>query len=216
MEYSIYAVDVGSPRRGNFAWARLASEPGTLAELSTNITELAMRLKSDLPRRKVALGFEAPMFIPIPQEEGGLSRGRPGEGDRSCFAPAGMAVSMMGLQQMTRLFHQLRTERASFVWSMKEFAEATEPGTLLLWEAFVSKDAKSKGGGKHNEHEQDAEIAACQFRDDLRAGRTNKGIVYADVAFSLVGASLLWSGWVGGVNSKVADLLRQQTVVVRP
>lgn len=123
---------------------------------------------------------------------------------------------MMGLQQMTWLFQQLRTERASFVWNMKGFAETTEPGTILLWEAFVSKDAKAKVGGKHNEHEKDAEIAACQFREDLRAGRTNEGADSEDGAFSLVGAALLWSGWVGGVDSKVADLLRQQTIVVKP
>src|SRR5437868_3660328 len=79
---AIYAVDVGSTRckpgsAPNFAWVRIdPAEPGNIVG-STDINRLAAYVIDDLQSGKsVALGFEAPLFIPVPLESPALCRGR--------------------------------------------------------------------------------------------------------------------------------------------
>lgn len=68
--YAIYALDISilsealKPR--NTAWVKL-NVSGELEEVGYNIAELAQSIGTDLQRGiKVALGFEAPMWIPLP------------------------------------------------------------------------------------------------------------------------------------------------------
>ncbi|SDT09575.1 hypothetical protein SAMN05444162_3071 [Paenibacillaceae bacterium GAS479] len=68
--YVIYALDISissealKPR--NTAWVKL-NVTGELEEVGYNIAELAQSIGMDLQRGiKVALGFEAPMWIPLP------------------------------------------------------------------------------------------------------------------------------------------------------
>jgi len=75
----IYAVDIGSTRckagqTPNFAWARVDTVDPRSVVGSCDITKLTDRIVRDLQNRKsVALGFEAPLFIPVPAEPSLLS-----------------------------------------------------------------------------------------------------------------------------------------------
>src|SRR5439155_18242621 len=76
---AIYACDIGSCRKGNFAWARVGPE-GVLRS-STNIEVLVSSLQQDLGlAMSIALGFEAPLFIPVPDHPNKIAIARDGEG----------------------------------------------------------------------------------------------------------------------------------------
>lgn len=72
----IYAVDVGAPG-GGLAWARLTPHEGPIPAGSTDydlfLERFARDLRDDLP---VALGFEAPLFLPVAPTIGDLTRAR--------------------------------------------------------------------------------------------------------------------------------------------
>lgn len=63
---AVYAIDVGKTREpANFAWARVEPENATEVIGSHDIQVLVCKLVHDLDRGySVALGFEAPLFIP--------------------------------------------------------------------------------------------------------------------------------------------------------
>lgn len=74
MDFYIYALDIAyqsvAPKKGNTSWIKLNSN-GDLIDTGYNIVQLASNIASDLnnkeERVKVALGFEAPMWLPIPK-----------------------------------------------------------------------------------------------------------------------------------------------------
>ena len=85
-ERVVVVVDVGSTLPGRktktsaFAWARKGIRPAEEMCSSQSRDLLLKRLRQDLRlRRSVALGFEAPLFIPIPKLSSSLSRARSGE-----------------------------------------------------------------------------------------------------------------------------------------
>ncbi len=85
----IYACDVGSTKAAkakgrlqSFAWARLDPEDGAIG-VSRCIENLIHYIGCDVKRGySVSLGFEAPLFIPVPEDRKDLSKGREGEGNR--------------------------------------------------------------------------------------------------------------------------------------
>jgi len=99
----IYGVDIGSTRfipggTPNFAWARVDPDAPHVIDVSSSIQELADEVISDLKHgTSVALGFEAPLFIPVPEKASNLCHGREKEGNRSCLAPAGLSVAALGI-----------------------------------------------------------------------------------------------------------------------
>jgi hypothetical protein len=96
MKRAIYACDVGSTRvqsdgRPSFAWARVDPDDSGLRVVgSRQIRELTGCVGEDLRSgASVALGFEAPLFVPVPDDARRLSAGRTNEGSRSFAAPIG-------------------------------------------------------------------------------------------------------------------------------
>jgi hypothetical protein len=175
-----YAIDIGSTRNGKFAWLRLESPPRAPCESGTSIdkcVEAVVRdLRDELP---VALGTECPAFIPIPENSANLSRGRKGERDRSCFAPAGGYVTVLGLHQLAWILREVKGKLGSVpsftlepgAWSMLK----TGGSRLLLWEAFVSGEA-------HSETDlADAETAAVEFEMRLRDALAKTTNIASDV-----------------------------------
>lgn len=78
----IYAIDVGSTLRGKegtaFAWARVPAAGG-VPMASPDLRALLDAITRDLHAgRNVPLGFESPLFIPVPDDEKKLSRARAG------------------------------------------------------------------------------------------------------------------------------------------
>lgn len=203
----IYACDIGSVRAGTFAWARALPGMGNPCA-SQDIDALARRLVEDVnASMSVALGFECPLFMPVPGESDRLNCGRQGEGNRSMFAPAGAAVATLGLHEAAWILRQIRERvpappRYSLDWCA--WPPEGEVPHLLLWEAFVS------GAAHDDSHERDAATAVAFFRtneQDLNAANA----VAADRPLSMVHTAALWAGWATDL-----DRLHQACLVLKP
>lgn len=172
----------------------------------TDIDACETLLQQDLRSgRRVALGIESPLFLPVPAGSNGLSRGRKGDGDRSCFAPAGGYVATLGVHELAYLLRNLRGMAAT-----TDVETWLKGGPrLLVWEAFVSGPAHTQT----NDHTADAATAAAEF-----VARYRKRALVSDVAlhpnsrsFSLAGAVLLWAGLAESVR-----VLESEPLVVKP
>ena len=60
---TVAVIDVGSPKQGRLGWAiRRPAEP---LQSGRNLDEFLVRVAAALSDGAVALGFEAPLFIPV-------------------------------------------------------------------------------------------------------------------------------------------------------
>jgi hypothetical protein len=189
----IYCADIGSVKGGRFGWARLqASETNPTALQGSDIVEFAARIAADINAgQRVALGFECPLFLPLPDDPIKLTSARPGEGDRPWSAGAGAAALATGLTETVWILEQVKRRVAVlpdvFVdWS--RFLEA--PRGLFMWEAFVTKAAKAD---THHGDAERAVLAVHSHSDDLEA---HNAVMCPGRVRSLFGAALLQSGWV--------------------
>src|SRR5437870_5067947 len=91
---SIFAVDVGSPK--HFAWVSETGAQGQVGD--TLVTAVTSSFASG---RRVALGFECPLFIPVPRYWNRIGKARVGEGNRSWSAGGGATVTTYGLHEVT-------------------------------------------------------------------------------------------------------------------
>ena len=154
----------------------------------------------------IALGFEAPMFIPVPDDPMMLTSARQGEGNRPFSAGAGPTVLLMGMQQATWILRELNrkvTDMLRFTTDWRLWLKAEEP-LLLCWEAFVSGPAHS------DSHERDAATAVMAFRDaenDLESANA----VTTESPFSLIGAAAIWAGWTDDLT-----VLEMPCLVLKP
>lgn len=102
MDPVIYAADIGSIKSRNFGWARLDPEQGS-AQVERNdgieIADLVDAVAHDLDAgaRGVALGFECPLFVPLPDDPFQLGAARIGEGNRPFSGGPGTAALVTGL-----------------------------------------------------------------------------------------------------------------------
>lgn len=211
-----YAIDVGSTRKskgathGAFAWARATRDRGAPSVTATGTTfaDLIVAMTRDADAGAVTtLGIEAPLWLPIPEDAARLSEGRAIEGSRSCFAPAGGYVAMLGLHQLAHLMRRLPAcWRLSLDWTAWDPRDAT---TLLLWEAFVSGAAHARRDDP-SAHARDAATAAAEF---MRRGGALKSDVKPDgrATLSLAGTAMLWAE-----RSTDISLLKMPTLVLRP
>jgi hypothetical protein len=204
---SVFAVDVGG--LANVGWARFASNQPP--EGSRSFDDLVERMAKDVANGwSLALGFEAPCFLPIPENSTFLNRARPGEGNHPWCAGAGAVTTAIGVQQSawvvralasgTKATHDITTD-----WHSWPPAERSRP-IVLLWEAFVSGAAHSPS----NNPIEDAATAAHAFlENEHRLAEIHA--VSCDPRLSLLGTVALWSGW----STDIA-LLRSEPLVVRP
>lgn len=239
--FIIYGVDIGSTQRDRFAWCRLDPTSDTTYCLSKTtskgteeiepIDELVTSLKQDIENNlKIALGLEAPLYLPIPESAKGLSKGRDNEGNRSCMAQIGLSVAGLALHQLAFILRDLKNEIQSMPKITLDFDQwcKSKNNELLIWEAFVSGEAKKdkktqiSNGKKENPHEIDAEKAANAFLEYLTCPekRTDENIFgqirlndreNTQKALSLAGTALLWSGL-----STELELLHNKVLVIKP
>ena len=192
----------------NFAWTCVDPEVPKGIVGSWSVELLSARLVEDLiARRSVALGFEAPLFIPVPSSSSDLSRGRKNEGTPSWAAPPGLTVASLGLHQAAWILRSVADQCGSsvdFQVAPTTWPPAPDATTLFCWEAFVSGSAHSPS------HIQDAATAAMTFVDHER-GLAEATKVTAEHPLSLIGAAALWSGL-----AEDPAVLRTPTVVLRP
>ena len=208
----IYTCDVGTTRQGRkgpaFAWAKILPQDPTRVRVSQDIERLVTDIGTEIQGGKsVALGFEAPLFIPIPSSAGNLSRGRVGERDRSFAAPAGLAVTTLAVHQAAWILSSLRiacNQGCIFTTDWKAWPPSGEQQMLFCWEAFVSGKAHS------DTHVNDAATAGTAFLFHER-NLDQANAVTAERPISLIGAAALWSGWTDDLA-----ILHSPALVIMP
>jgi len=202
----IYCADIGSIPRGRFGWARAdPDEAGVETHRGgTEIIELVEAVAEDLAGgRPVALGFESPLFVPVPAEPLRLGMARLGESNRSWSAGAGAGALATGIVEVAWVLDELQRRHPATVIYV-DWAEFVEAGHgLFLWEAFVTAQAKAAT------HVDDAAVAVAAFRGALPDPRKVNAVI-ADRPLSLLGAASLWSG-----ASNDLDLLRAPCLVIK-
>jgi hypothetical protein len=203
---AVCCADVGSIRQGNFGWSRAEIPAGEIEQHrgGTEILELVDAVAEDLGAGvPVALGFECPLFVPVPEEALRLGGARLGEGTRPWSAGAGTGALATGLVEAAWVLAQLRErapdDRVYVDWAAFEIARAG----LFLWEAFVTDQAKGIA------HVDDAAIAVACFTAAL-PDPAGANAVNAERPLSLVGAAALWAGWSDDI-----ELLRSQCLVLK-
>jgi hypothetical protein len=201
----VAVIDIGKPGK-NLGWA--IDEPGDEGrDLDECIAALAEALRKDA----LALGFEAPQFVPVRHDPMALTRARQGESGgglaaRAFSASAGATVLVTSLVIVPCVLQRLRrlvpTATATLDWQRP----MTTAGQLLLWEAFVT-DQRNDAATRHVE---DARLAIGDFRKGIDDPTSFESSVTEPECLSLLGAALLRTGW----SSDVA-LLSTPCLVVR-
>ena len=202
---AIYCADIGSVAKGNFGWARLNCAETPTCIVGQDIRDFADNIADDLnSSRPVALGFECPLFIPIPDDPEYLTSAREGEGNRAWSAGAGAGSLVTGLSEtvwiLTRIQRKILADIPIHIrWSPFQRSNIG----LFLWEAFVTGDFKA------STHIGDAELAVNQFYKYLRDPEAHNAIKSSNVR-SLIGAALLQSGLADDLS-----LLSKPCLVIR-
>ncbi len=88
----VAVIDIGKPGK-NLGWAMT----GPMASRGTDLDECVGVLAAALGAGPLALGFEAPMFVPARRDPAKLLSARCGEGNRPFSAGAGATVLVLGI-----------------------------------------------------------------------------------------------------------------------
>lgn len=130
-----YAADVGAVHKGAFAWARVSDDRRPVVGEGVEAMDgLVHALCADLEAgRRISLGWEAPLFVPVRDDPHELNRARGAfERTRAFSASGGTGALVTGLVELAHLGRRLpaplRTLAASEVFA----------GVVNVWEAFVS------------------------------------------------------------------------------
>jgi hypothetical protein len=201
-----YACDIGSVKRGAFAWARNNSAE-TTPTASQDIDKLIASIVEDAKAGKtIALGFEAPLFMPVPTESAQLNSGRQNESSHSMFAPAGAAVTTIAIHQTAWILKELRQHLGDQLTLTMDWQAdwRKREAHLFIWEAFVSSKAHS------STHMCDAATAVQYFLDNEN-DLDSVNAVKCETPLSLIAAAALWSGWLSDVQH-----LHSSCLVLRP
>lgn len=173
-------------KNGNFAWVgHLTNDEQVVGSHPRELVESIVRvLRQNAP---IALGFECPTFVPVPNDAAALGKGRHGEGSRPWSAGAGTGSLATGIVQIAWIAREVMRLHPPVEWTFDAEAFAQDPRGVLVWEAFIS------GAAKTSSHHGDAEAAIECFVTALENGFP-MAKVHSDYAFSLAGAALLFAG----------------------
>jgi hypothetical protein len=100
----VAVIDIG--KKKNIGWGIEGPQFGKIE--GTDIDACVECLASVLKEGPLALGFEAPMFVPLHGDASNLTRGRKGEGDRAFTSAPGSTVLTSGLVVVPYILNQLR------------------------------------------------------------------------------------------------------------
>lgn len=187
----VFCADVGSVKGGHFAWARAeVASPAPAEHSNASPADLADAVADKLrDGRPVALGFECPLFVPVPEDPVKLGAARHGEGSRPWSAGAGVSALGTGLVQTAWVLAAVRAQAPSDRLYVDWHHFVASGRGLFVWEAFVTAGAK---GGSDCE---DAAIAVSAFMGGLPDPFAASAVT-AERPLSLLGAAALWSGWL--------------------
>jgi hypothetical protein len=199
----VYCADVGSIARNRFGWASCDSNGGKKSH-GSSIEDFAESICKELSEgSKVALGFECPLFVPLPADPVELTRARRGEGSRPWCAGAGsgaLAIRLTESAWVLSRIHDAVYPEPPLVFSWQEFSNSASG--LLVWEAFVS------GASKAKTHEGDAMLATESFVSAL-PDPDSRNLIQEPRIHSLAAAAALRAGW-----SAAARLIDEPCLVI--
>lgn len=182
---AIYAVDIGSIAKKNFAWARIEVNDKNHSPDSyisgNSVKSFVDNLTSDCKNGPVSLGFECPLFFTIPSSDENLLGTNDGTGrfdeNRSCFAGAGATSGFLAIQQIIFIFQQIKKIESKYIEELTtdEDEWMLKNRKFLVWEAFVSGGAKCRCKqlilpNCPEPHAHDALTAAVEFFRDWQDG----------------------------------------------
>ena len=184
-------IDIGAPGK-NLGWALSGPTPSDGTDLDDCIAAVAAALQTG----PVALGFEAPMFVPLRDNPTILTKARCGEAlqgiSRPFSASAGATVLVTALVVVPYVLSRLRElmprARATMDWR-SPFGDHAE---LLLFEAFVTNQRKSTD----TRHVEDAHLAIAKFQTGMQDPAGFTSAVVEQDCLNLLAASMLRTGWV--------------------
>lgn len=187
----LHCADIGSVNKNRFGWARLGvddTEPECLT--GTAIELFVEGIVADINAgHRVAVGFECPLFVPVPEDPVHLTSGRSGEKDRPWSAGAGAGSLATGLTETVWILDRIRRQLVVPCDVHLSWPSFQLGGGMFLWEAFVTSNAKA------DTHHGDAELAVQSFRERLADPEEANAIVCKGRVRSLIGAALLQTGW---------------------
>ena len=211
---AIYCADIGSIKKKNFGWAVVhGDEQRSGKQIGGMVDDVVGSLAAGI---KVALGFECPLWVPVPDDPSQLTDGRAVDGNKAWSAFSGASVLATGLTETAWILRELRRRlEGRGVWvpaahlDWQEFAGSNTG--VFLWEAFVTGAAKGTGeDAEKDQHVDDALTACREFTARLPDPATRSPCEPPHAVRSLIGAAVLWSGW-----SEDPGLLRAKCVVVK-
>jgi hypothetical protein len=194
----VAVVDVG--KLTNLGWVvegPFVNESGNDIDLCVEALPRAMEFGP------LALGFEAPMFVPYGRKRSQLDRGREGERDRAFSASAGACVLAKGLVIVPYILEELR-HRAQAATPTFKWRERLSERDLLLFEAFVTHVGRSVS------HEECAQLALKRFPREFGQRASLDSAVEEPCTMNLLGAMLLRMGWTNDPT-----ILSEPCLVVR-
>lgn len=186
---TVAVLDVGSARNTGWWRSPIDGEPSHGVDVDSLCDEVAADLSVGNP---VALGFEAPLWMPYASTAAQLGKARPQE-HPSWGAGAGATVLTHGIQQMTYVLHRIAGASGDRLPVPTLNPEDLRDGDaeLLIWEAFVSGRAKDRTAA--DPHVSDARAAGLEFIRRWRQAPLMSDLGDVD-AVSLAGLALLRSG----------------------
>jgi len=192
-----YAVDVGSIKNENFAWARQEeNQPKPKSTDSTDIEELAKSVIEDIKAKyQVALGFECPLFIPVAKKPAELLKSRHGEGSRPWSAGAGPYSMAAGLAESAWLLKRIAESGLNPRATHSRDSFSKGDAEIFLWEAFVTKKEILQDDRKLDEHFKAACIALDYFWRSYRNKRPSRiELGSGKESLSLISSVAEWAG----------------------
>jgi hypothetical protein len=179
----VAVVDIG--RLTNLGWV---VEGPSVNESGTDIDLCIEALASAMKTGPLALGFEAPMFVPYGRTRYDLDKARKGDGDRAFSASPGACVLTKGLVIVPYILEGLRC-RAQAAKPIFKWRGRLSERDLLLFEAFVTHVGKSVN------HAECARLALKQFPKEWEKRASSKSAIEEPCTMNLLGAMLLRMGW---------------------
>jgi hypothetical protein len=200
-------VDVGKPG-ANLGWAAVDGQSKTDGtDLDDLITAIAQALRTG----PASLGFECPLFLPLRDDPLKMTSARAGESGpglapRPFSAGPGPTVTVLGTLVACYVLTRLRPLAPHAQVHMDWRIPPTEPGQLLIWEAFVTNQRKAHD----TRHVEDARLAVDAYLTRMVDPRICTSSVVEPNCFSLIGAALLRTGWATS-----AHVLAEPCLVIR-
>ncbi len=212
---AVACADIGSILNRNFGWGFVCGGQQRSGEkIDELVDEVVTSLASGV---KVALGFECPLWVPVPDDPFKLTAGRVVDGNKPWSAGAGASALAAGLTETAWILREIRRKLkgrglslppAYLDWQNFNGAHSG----IFLWEAFVTGGAKAVHvDSDMGEHAADALIACKEFTARLPNPAAKICSEPKQSVRSLIGAAMLWSGW-----SEDLTLLGAKSLVVKP